>query len=77
MGYMKTIASMASTKLDLKVNLTMIRAIISRAERKDLQVIDFRGETWTLKQMRGMEAILSSELKKKYNDKIDSTTTTV
>lgn len=72
---MKTIASMASTKLDLKVNLTMIRAIISRAERKNSQVVDFRGETWTLKQMKGMEAILSSELKKKYNDKIDSTTT--
>ena len=54
----------------------MIRAIISRAERKNSQVVNFRGEVWTLKQMKGMEAILSSELKKKYNDKIDSTTTT-
>lgn len=62
MGYMKHVAQMCTTKMELKANLEVLRATISMCERNKNATAYFYGEEWSILQLKGMEQLLSKQL---------------
>jgi len=73
MGYMKHVAQMCTTKLELKANLEVLRATISMCERNKNGSAYFNGEKWSILQLKGMEQLLSKQLveRNKHEKKYD------